>query len=205
MKKWLCVCAAAVLTAVLAVGCAAKKSGTEVSSIPEEKLLTGLHHAEIVVENYGMIKVELDADTAPVTVTNFVNLANEGFYEGLTFHRIMEGFMIQGGDPKGDGTGGAEKSIKGEFKSNDVENNISHVRGTISMARTRDDYNSASSQFFIVQKDSLTLDGDYAAFGTVTEGIEIVDDICKDTPVLDDNGTVEKEKQPVIKTITIID
>lgn len=205
MKKWLCVCAAAVLTAVLAVGCAAEQKQAEVSSIPEEELLTGIHHAEIVVENYGTIEVELDADTAPVTVTNFVNLANEGFYEGLTFHRIMEGFMIQGGDPKGDGTGGAETNIKGEFQNNNVENNISHVRGTVSMARTMDNYDSASSQFFIVQKDSLSLDGDYAAFGTVTEGMEIVDDICKDTPVLDDNGTVEKEKQPVIKTITIID
>lgn len=166
--------------------------------------LTGIHHACISIEDYGDIELELDADTAPITVTNFVKLAQEGFYDGLTFWRIMDGFMIQGGDPNGDGTGGSDETIKGEFSSNGVENNISHVRGVISMARSSDP-DSASSQFFIVQTDSTFLDGDYAAFGTVTDGMEIVDKICEDADPTDDNGTIESDKQPVIETIKIED
>ena len=165
---------------------------------------TGKHHAEIVVKNYGTIALELDADVAPITVANFANLVNEGFYNGLTFHRIISGFMIQGGDPLGNGTGGSSKTIKGEFASNGVKNSISHVRGTISMARSSMP-NSASSQFFIVHKDSTFLDGQYAAFGTVTSGMEVVDKICAETTVEDDNGTVEKNNQPVIEKITMID
>ena len=164
----------------------------------------GLHHAEIQVEGYGTIAMELDADTAPITVENFCKLAKDGFYDGLTFHRIMDGFMIPGGDPKGDGSGGAEQTIKGEFAQNGVENNISHVRGTVSMARSND-YDSASSQFFIVQSDSTFLDGQYAGFGHVTSGMEIVDAICKDTPVEDDNGTVSWWNQPKITSIRILD
>lgn len=167
-------------------------------------LLSGKHHAEITVKDYGTIKVELDADTAPVTVTNFVNLANDGFYDGLTFHRIIPGFMIQGGDPQGNGTGGSGKTIKGEFSSNGVENSISHERGVISMARSRD-YDSASSQFFIMHEDTDSLDGEYAAFGHVIEGMEIVDKICEDTKVEDGNGTVAAENQPVIETVKITD
>lgn len=128
-----------------------------------EELLTGLHHVTIDVQDYGTISLELDADTAPISVTNFINLANEGFYDGLTFHRIISGFMIQGGDPNGNGTGGSEKTIKGEFSANGVENDISHVRGVISMARANDP-DSGSSQFFIVHEDSTFLDGQYAAF-----------------------------------------
>lgn len=165
---------------------------------------TGKHHAKIVVKNYGTIALELDADVAPITVENFANLVNEGFYNGLTFHRIISGFMIQGGDPLGNGTGGSSKTIKGEFASNGVKNSISHVRGTISMARSSMP-NSASSQFFIVHKDSTFLDGKYAAFGTVTSGMEVVDKICADTTVEDDNGTVAKNNQPVIEKITMID
>lgn len=165
---------------------------------------TGKHHAEIVVKNYGTIALELDADVAPITVANFANLVNEGFYNGLTFHRIISGFMIQGGDPLGNGTGGSSKTIKGEFAFNGVKNSISHVRGTISMARSSMP-NSASSQFFIVHKDSTFLDGQYAAFGTVTSGMEVVDKICAETTVEDDNGTVEKNNQPVIEKITMID
>ena len=165
---------------------------------------TGKHHAEIVVKNYGTIALELDADVAPITVENFANLVNEGFYNGLTFHRIISGFMIQGGDPLGNGTGGSSKTIKGEFASNGVKNSISHVRGTISMARSSMP-NSASSQFFIVHKDSTFLDGQYAAFGTVTSGMEVVDKICAETAVEDDNGTVAKNNQPVIEKITMID
>lgn len=165
---------------------------------------SGLHHATIVVKNYGTIKLELDADTAPITVANFAKLVNEGFYDGLTFHRIIDGFMIQGGDPLGNGTGGSSERIKGEFKLNGVDNNISHVRGVISMARATP-YNSASSQFFIVHEDSTFLDGQYAGFGKVTEGIEIVDKICEDTQVEDNNGTVLKANQPIIEKITMVD
>ncbi len=174
-------------------------------------LLTGLHHAQIEVQNYGLIEVELDADVAPITVTNFVNLAKEGFYDGLTFHRIIDGFMIQGGDPLGNGTGGSEEEIEGEFSLNGHTNNISHTRGTISMARrggnpdTKETMNSASSQFFIMQEDTPSLDGSYAAFGHVTSGMEIVDEICKNTPVEDSNGTVLKENQPIIQMIRILD
>lgn len=164
----------------------------------------GKHHIEIQVKDYGTIKAELDGDIAPITVANFLKLAESGFYDGLTFHRIIDGFMIQGGDPKGNGTGGADKTIKGEFSQNGVENKLSHVRGTLSMARSQD-MDSASSQFFIVQSDSTYLDGQYAAFGTVTEGMELVDKICKDTPVQDNNGTVSAADQPVIESIKVID
>lgn len=166
-----------------------------------EKMLSGKHKAEIEIENYGTIVLELDADTAPITVTNFVKLAKEGFYDGLTFHRIISGFMIQGGDPNGDGTGGSRETIKGEFSENGVENQLKHTRGVISMARSMDN-DSASSQFFIMHEDASHLDGSYAAFGKVTQGMEIVDAICEDTPVTDSNGTVEKQNQPKIKTIT---
>lgn len=181
------------------------KKAETIDITDEDALLTGKHHAEIEIKDYGTIKVELDADVSPVTVTNFVNLANTGFYDGLTFHRIIKGFMIQGGDPDGNGTGGSDINIKGEFESNGVENNISHVRGTISMARAMD-YDSASSQFFIVQEDSTYLDGEYAAFGTVTEGMDIVDKICDDKkPEDESSGLVASDEQPVITTIKIVD
>ena len=164
----------------------------------------GQHHAQITIKDHGTIDIELDGDAAPISVQNFIDLANDGFYDGLTFHRIIDGFMIQGGDPKGNGTGGADKTIKGEFSQNGVENKLSHVRGTLSMARSQD-MDSASSQFFIVQSDSTYLDGQYAGFGTVTEGMDIVDQICKDTPVQDSNGTVSASDQPVIESIKVID
>ena len=179
-----------------------KKESTEAST--EVIDAAGKHHIEIQVKDYGTIKAELDGDTAPITVANFLKLAESGFYDGLTFHRIIDGFMIQGGDPKGNGTGGADKTIKGEFSQNGVENKLSHVRGTLSMARSQD-MDSASSQFFIVQSDSTYLDGQYAAFGTVTEGMELVDKICKDTPIQDNNGTVSAADQPVIESIKVID
>ncbi len=160
--------------------------------------------AEIVIKDYGTIKLRLEPSEAPETVENFISLAKSGFYDGLTFHRIIDGFMIQGGDPDGNGTGGAEKTIRGEFSSNGVENHISHVRGVISMARSQLP-DSASSQFFIVQTDSPFLDGEYAGFGYVTEGIEIVDRICKDAQPVDGNGTIPPEAQPVIESIKITD
>ena len=173
---------------------------------PQPGAPIGIHHAEIVVQDYGTIRVELDGDTAPITVANFMKLAGDGFYDGLTFHRIMKGFMIQGGDPRKNGTGGSDEKIAGEFAANGYENNISHLRGTISMARAKD-YNSASSQFFIVHDDSAarSLDGLYAAFGRVTEGMEVVDAICEQVKPVDNNGTVTVDRQPTITSITILD
>ncbi len=184
--------------------------------------------AVIKIKDQGEITVALDAKAAPITVANFVNLAKSDFYNGLTFHRIIEGFMIQGGDPNGNGTGGSEKNIKGEFSANGIENSLKHDRGVISMARSGSVYeqylamgyklsdlpkeakadieramNSASSQFFIVHKDSAHLDGSYAAFGKVTQGMDIVDKLAEKTPVTDGNGTVAKENQPVIESIII--
>ena len=158
--------------------------------------------AKIEVENYGTITLKLEGKKAPITVQNFVDLAKSGFYDGLTFHRIIKGFMIQGGDPNGNGTGGSDKTIKGEFKDNGVKNNIKHKRGVISMARSSD-YDSASSQFFIMQEENDSLDGQYAAFGHVTKGMKIVDQICEDADPMDDNGTIAESKQPVIKTIKV--
>jgi len=166
--------------------------------------ISGIHHAVIEVENYGTIEVALNADVAPITVANFMELAESGFYDGLTFHRIIDGFMIQGGDPLGNGYGGSSHNIEGEFSANGHENNLTHVRGVISMARSGDP-NSASSQFFIMHQTTHSLDGNYAAFGTVTSGMEVVDAICENTPVEDDNGTVLPENQPRITSITIVD
>ena len=168
------------------------------------ELVSGRHHVVINMEDYEPITVEIYADEAPITATNFLKLAGDGFYDGLTFHRIISGFMIQGGDPLGNGMGGSEETIKGEFASNGVENPLSHTRGAISMARSQFP-DSASSQFFIVHEDSTYLDGDYAVFGYVTDGMETVDAICEDTPVEDGNGTVAPENQPVIESIEVID
>lgn len=167
-------------------------------------LLSGKHHVQINIQDMGVITVELDADAAPITVTNFIKLAGEGFYDGLTFHRIIEGFMIQGGDPTGTGSGGSEENIKGEFSANGVDNPLSHTRGAISMARA-ESYDSANSQFFIMHEDGTYLDGQYAAFGYVTEGMDIVDDICANTTGQDGNGIVPAENRPVIESIIVID
>lgn len=165
---------------------------------------SGTHHATIEVEGYGAIKLELDADVAPVTVANFAKLAGEGFYDGLTFHRIIEGFMVQGGDPNGNGTGGSDEKIVGEFSDNGHPNSISHVRGTISMARSQA-YNSASSQFFIMQADTPSLDGQYAAFGHVTEGMDVVDAMCEAARPTDNNGTIAAADQPRIASAKMDD
>ena len=148
--------------------------------------------------------ITLYANDAPITCENFEKLVKKKFYDGLTFHRIIDGFMIQGGDPEGTGRGGSDETIKGEFSENGVKNDISHERGVISMARSSDP-DSASSQFFIVQSDSTYLDGQYAAFGHVTEGMDIVDQICKDAKPTDNNGTISADEQPVMTSVTIID
>jgi len=161
------------------------------------------YYADIAVEDYGTITVKLDPSAAPITVKNFIDLAESGFYDGLTFHRVKAGFVIQGGDPNGNGTGSSENKIKGEFAANGHDNPISHVRGVISMARANA-YNSASCQFFIVHRDSRdSLDGRYAAFGYVTEGMEIVDEICAVARPIDNNGLLSPTSQPVITTVTI--
>lgn len=213
MRKIICLLFTMTAIAVAVSGCAknasaAEEETTAASSLGESGAESGkdaLHHVKIHVKDYGTISVELDSNTAPITVDNFITLAKDGFYDGLTFHRIIDGFMIQGGDPLGTGLGGADKTIKGEFKSNGVENSISHKRGVISMARSQGNKDSASSQFFIVHQDSPHLDGDYAAFGQVTEGMELVDAICKDVNVTDGNGSVAIENQPVIERIEVVD
>ena len=155
--------------------------------------------------NFGTIDIELDYKNAPVTASNFEQYVKDGHYNGLIFHRVIPGFMIQGGDPEGTGMGGSDETIKGEFSANGVENNLSHTRGAISMARNSVSMDSASSQFFIVQSDSTYLDGQYACFGYVTSGMEIVDQICKDAQPTDGNGTIPAAEQPVITAVRVID
>lgn len=199
------------LTSVESTSTQSGSASIENLSLPEDGLLTresegllsGKYNIEIEIEEYGTIALTLDADLAPVTVTNFLDLVQDGFYNGLTFHRIIDGFMIQGGDPLGNGTGGSSRNIQGEFAANGIENNLAHTRGVISMARSSL-ANSASSQFFIMHEDAPHLDGSYAAFGQVTSGIEVVDDICKNTQVEDYNGTVLAANQPKIKEIRIV-
>ena len=154
----------------------------------------------ITMEDGSVMKAELYPEIAPNTVNNFLSLVNKGFYDGLIFHRVIKGFMIQGGDPNGNGTGGSSQRIKGEFSANGVQNDLKHTRGVLSMARSSA-MDSASSQFFIMHADAPHLDGQYAAFGKVISGMEVVDAICEHTPVTDRNGTVAKANQPVIERI----
>ncbi|MBP3729457.1 MAG: peptidylprolyl isomerase, partial [Lachnospiraceae bacterium] len=172
MKKTACILAAMLM--ILGLGACGGQGGStgtkETAPSMPKGLFQKVRHAEITIKNYGTIKLELDEGTAPISVANFIDLAKKGFYDGLTFHRIMDGFMIQGGAPKDRST--PLTPIKGEFSANGVENPIPHVAGVISMARTTD-MNSATSQFFITVGDSPHLNGQYAAFGRVTEGLEI--------------------------------
>ena len=195
---WTAIILCAVLVVALAVAGILIFGGKK----PAESV--GIYHVEIDVKDYGTIKAELYGDIAPITVANFVKLAREGFYDGLTFHRVISGFMIQGGDPNGNGTGGSKENIKGEFSANGVKNDLKHTRGVLSMARSSAP-DSASSQFFIMHQAAPHLDGAYAAFGKVTEGMEIVDAICEKTPVTDGNGTVLRENQPVISAIRVLE
>lgn len=204
MKKTIYLLIICISTLVL-FGCGADKKNNENNKEESGKeTFNGSHKIVIEVENYGSIYAELDEASAPITVENFVKLAKEGFYDGLTFHRVIAGFMIQGGDPSGNGTGGSGVKIKGEFPDNGVDNKLSHTRGAISMARALD-YDSASSQFFIVHEDSPHLNGQYAVFGYVTDGMDVVDKICKDIQVEDSNGTVKPENQPKIKSIKVLE
>ena len=198
------------LAVVFAIsGCGSKNDAAGTTEAPDETAQpqtsedkeANKQMIEIVMEDGSVMELELYPDVAPETVANFTKLASEGFYDGLTFHRIISGFMIQGGDPEGTGFGGSKDTIKGEFASNGFENSLSHERGVISMARSKSP-NSASSQFFICHADSTFLDGEYAAFGRMTSGFEVLDKLAE-TPVEDSNGTVARENQPVIKTITV--
>lgn len=190
MKKQIMCLLLAALFLLGLTACAGKNSGNNGDPIM----------VEITMRDGGVIKLELYPDIAPITVENFTKLAGEGFYDGLIFHRVINGFMIQGGDPEGTGMGGSGTNIKGEFAVNGVANNISHVRGVISMARSRS-YNSASSQFFIVHKDATYLDGQYAAFGRVVEGMDVVDAIAE----VPTNGNDRPLTEQVIETIRVIE
>lgn len=207
----LCFCIVAVLITVLMIPKEDPDKTDPVSKAETEEGDTGEKnpadsagncYADIEIQDYGMVTVQLDQTSAPITTENFIKLAESGFYDGLTFHRIMEGFMMQGGDPEGTGMGGSDQTIVGEFSANGYDNDLSHTRGAVSMARSAD-YDSASSQFFIVHQDSTFLDGEYAVFGYVTEGMEVVDQICESAEPTDGNGTIPAEQQPIITKITI--
>jgi peptidyl-prolyl cis-trans isomerase B (cyclophilin B) len=209
MRKFLCLILSIVMLMSLA-SCGEEKADDATDSADEAAASdsgsdTGSSDGSIMVqiemENGGIIKMELYPDIAPITVANFVKLVNEGFYDGLTFHRVIAGFMIQGGDPNGDGTGGSSETIKGEFAQNGVENNLSHTRGVVSMARRSYPLDSASSQFFICNADSTYLDGSYAAFGKVVEGMDVVDEISAVATDSNDKPTTPQ----VMKKVTVID
>lgn len=193
MKRFICIVFALLL--LFAAGCSAKKEETVQNPI-----------ATIEMENGGVIKIELRPDAAPNTVKNFIELANKGFYDGVIFHRVIEGFMIQGGDPDGTGSGGPGYRIKGEFKNNKCDNTLKHVRGVISMARQGNQYfpasayNTAGSQFFIMHADAPHLDGDYAAFGMVTEGMDVVDAIA--TTKVNGSTPVTEQRMKTVRVDT---
>lgn len=194
MKKKILIMATVMLLALTAFVACGKDDEAESGDLGDSVMV------QIEMENGGIIKLELYPEAAPITVENFVGLVKDGFYDGLIFHRVINNFMIQGGDPEGTGMGGSDTKIKGEFKKNGWDNPISHVRGVISMARSSA-MNSASSQFFICHADSTYLDGQYAAFGKVIEGMEVVDEIAS-VPTDKNDRPVE---DVVIKSITIIE
>ena len=202
MKRWLSLALALVLLAVSSMtlfSCSFQDKVPDGYETTDEKT----NYVLMTVENYGQILIELYPDVAPITVANFQKLVSEKFYDGLTFHRVYKGFMIQGGDPKGNGTGGSDETIKGEFSANGVDNPLSHTRGVISMARSNA-YNSASSQFFICHEDSVFLDGNYAAFGKVIVGMDVVDKIA-DCEVTANGREVSKPVDPpAIESAVII-
>ncbi len=196
---YLCVAAVAVIVVVL--GITLNREKPEVGAMAADPI--GTYYATIEIADYGTIELELYGDVAPVSVANFVALAESGYYDGLTFHRIIDGFMMQGGDIDGDGlANGDTEPIVGEFSANGYANDISHERGVISMARSRA-YDSATTQFFICHADRPQLDGQYAAFGRVISGMEVVDAICAAAEPVDGNGTIAAENQPVMTSVTI--
>ncbi|MBC2400607.1 peptidylprolyl isomerase [Clostridium saccharobutylicum] len=206
IKKYLnLVTVVVIMSSLVLVGCGNKntQSQGDSTSVTDESSdsKTGNENLPVVtitVENYGVIQAELYPEIAPNTVNNFINLVKKGFYDNLTFHRIIKGFMIQGGDPKGDGTGGPGYSIEGEFTSNGFANSLKHTKGVLSMARTQDP-NSAGSQFFIMTGDAPNLDGQYAAFGKVTSGLDVLEKI-QSVKTKSNDAPIDKV---VIKSITV--
>ena len=186
------------LAAVFCISGCSKEEAEETTAASGETGETIM--VQIEMDNGGIIKLELYPDIAPITVANFEKLVKEGFYDGLIFHRVIKNFMIQGGDPTGTGMGGAKETIKGEFASNGVTNTLSHTRGVISMARSQKK-DSASSQFFICHADAKYLDGDYAAFGKVIEGMDVVDEIAGVKTNFNDKPLVDV----VMKSVTIVE
>ena len=202
-KRIILICAAAAVIAiavvlVLVLRPAAAPAATDAPTFSPDTTI----YADIDIKDYGTVTIRLETQKAPITCENFISLVESGFYNGLTFHRIMEGFMMQGGDPNGNGTGGSGKNITGEFADNGHKTGLSHTRGAVSMARSAA-YNSASSQFFIVHQDSTFLDGSYAVFGYVTEGMDVVDAVCTAAKPTDSNGTIPAAQQPVITSARI--
>lgn len=198
---YLCVAAVAVIVVILGVVLNRGEAPAGDTTLAADPI--GTYYATIEIADYGTIELELYGDVAPVSVGNFVALAESGYYDGLTFHRIIKDFMMQGGDIDGDGFSNGDKdTIVGEFSANGYTNDISHERGVVSMARTQDP-NSASTQFFICHADSPHLDGQYAAFGKVVSGMEVVDAVCEAAQPLDSNGTIAPEDQPVMTSVTI--
>ncbi len=207
MKRILSKIIALTLLLAVGVGCLTACEYRSTST-PESPLIHSANYAVIRLKGIGDVVVKFDRGNAPETVKNFVKLATEGFYDGLTFHRVIANFMVQGGDPKGNGTGGSGTTIKGEFIANGHYNTLSHERGVISMARGGYSYDSASSQFFICVADSTGLDGQYAAFGTVVSGMEYVDEIVTRTAKLatDGNGGgIPMDKRVVIETVIALE
>lgn len=208
-----CTCALCACGSQGGGGGTAPAGGNYVDSVsPDDPYGTGVHHATVTVKGYEPFVIELDADAAPVTVANFCALAEAGFYNGLGFHRVVEGFCLQGGDPAGDGTGGSDQAIVGEFSGNGVTNALAdrYQRGTVAMARTNDP-NSATSQFFITLSDGAasSLNGQYAAFGSIDEaGMAVVDKIVADAleAKCDPNGMItDPDFRPIIESIEITD
>ena len=191
MKKITAILLAALLLTSLLSGCGGNKSWT------------GKHDVEIVIKDYGTITVEIDADSAPLTASNFLNLAKKGFYNNLTIYRAINDFAIYGGDPNKNGTGTSGETISGEFTSNGYNNPLSNVRGAIGMARGINK-NSASCQFYILQNDVTYLDGEFAVFGHVTSGIEIVDRIASTAQVTGSDGHITEGNQPIISSIKVV-
>lgn len=191
--KSLAVCAASALMMALLSGC----GQTSAPGTAESGDAAAVAEIDGAVVGENAFIITLYPDVAPITCENFEGLVKNGFYDGLTFHRVIDDFMAQGGDPNGDGTGGSDKEIKGEFSSNGVENNLSHQRGVISMARSMD-MNSASSQFFICYADCTFLDGQYAAFGEVKEGMEVVDSFLKVERTMGGDGAPSAPVEPIV-------
>lgn len=197
-KIWATVIAALIVCAIIAGIVLAVGFGLGWFSKDSDQNFTATYHATIEIKDYGTVHIELYGNEAPQTVENFVTLANAGFYNGLTFHRIIEGFMAQGGQ----NASYEHEGLYGEFSANGFDNPILHERGIISMARASE-YNSATTQFFIVQQKSDWLDGEYAAFGKVIDGMDVIDKICADAEPYDNNGGILPSQQPVITSISV--